>query len=1015
MKKIQKKTVQLPNFTLLSASAGSGKTTALTLRFLQLLLSDGIPNNGLRNILAVTFTNNAALEMKQRILEYLKRASFGDDEILDQMEEFIGLDRDLMIRRSGEEVDRILENYSDFQVQTIDSFLSRIMKSSALEFGLPPSFEVILSTDAILDEAFELLAEELGHDEEKRRLFEKIIDVVNKNQGSDRKFLWNPGEKLSGEVKKIYRRLASNAGESAPPPPKDAAKEMREKILNGLVSIGDEIARSGFAMSKKFENLVGLARKKDFDGIIGKKLSQPALLSSKEKKFQAVQKRIGEMQRELSEAEGEYHLAAAIGHYAPFVEVNRQLLGKIESVRRKRSEVALSEATKMLAGKISEMNLPEIYFSLGEQIYHFLIDEFQDTSPIQWAAIRPLVEESLGKSGSLFLVGDTKQAIFTFRGGDWQIMARMKGQEEFPSVRCQKLELNTNFRSSAAVVEFGKKVFHEIVPGQVEKEIADLSGLVSYKQEASGKAEGYVEVRKYDKPEDESGERPEKSAVMEIIRDCRKRGYDLGDISILTSRNQDVIAVSGWLNAEGIKFISHSSLDIRRRKIVGEIISLMKFLDSPVDDLSFASFLLSDIFAAELRSAGLQDEMRGFLFERRRAGKRQALYADFRESYPRLWERNFEHLFNMVGYLPIYDLGAEIFKRFNLFLNFSGESATLAKLLETINIYEGRGSLTLREFLVFADEESEEESWSISIPPTENAVTVMTIHKAKGLGFPVVIPLFYDVKPKYDSMVLCHGEDGIRLLHITQKETGQNEYLRENYERKETLRQLDELNRLYVALTRAQSEMYVLSVRDRPKKPSAFLPDEFTAGKKLAAGKRKKEEEKETRIIFPTASGISQSNNLTKISLRETRRGDFVHAVLEKIIFVGDSPEKQVRDAIEKTVSGRRGNFDPDEMFRTIYDFIRAEGVSGYFRPRPGRSVLAEQEIVAATGDLFRADRINLDDDAVTVIDFKTGSRNDRYAAQVRGYMALLSEKFAGRRIAGAIAYVDLGISQEVL
>src|SRR5207245_2505495 len=144
---------QLPDFTLVSASAGCGKTSALTYRFIQLLASRHIPNNGLRNILAITFTNNAASEMKQRILEYLKKAHFGDPEILSRLNGILSADDESLKARAGMLVDQILEEYSDFQVQTIDSFLARILKVSALEFGLRPDFTIALESRSILSEA----------------------------------------------------------------------------------------------------------------------------------------------------------------------------------------------------------------------------------------------------------------------------------------------------------------------------------------------------------------------------------------------------------------------------------------------------------------------------------------------------------------------------------------------------------------------------------------------------------------------------------------------------------------------------------------------------------------------------------------------------------------------------------------------------------------------------------------------------------------------------------------------
>ncbi len=171
----------LPDFTLVSASAGSGKTTALTRRFIQLLLSDRIPHNDLRNILAITFTNNAAAEMKQRILGDLKKAYFGDEEILSQFKNIVSLDEETIRKRAGALVDTILDQYSDFQVQTIDSFLSRVLTVSTLEFGLPPGFEIVLNGNQLLDEAFDHLMMKLVSDPPQRHLLEELLETSFRN------------------------------------------------------------------------------------------------------------------------------------------------------------------------------------------------------------------------------------------------------------------------------------------------------------------------------------------------------------------------------------------------------------------------------------------------------------------------------------------------------------------------------------------------------------------------------------------------------------------------------------------------------------------------------------------------------------------------------------------------------------------------------------------------------------------------------------------------------------------
>jgi len=183
-------TLALPNLTLVTASAGSGKTHTLTLRYLQLLLSTKIPFNNLKNILAMTFTNNAASEMKQRILTYLKYTILNaEKEEVRQICEVLSLDEETLRERASFRLNEILDNYSDFQVQTIDSFITRLLRVSALELGFSPDFQIVFDSKAILDDAFDVLFRDLSFDAEKQRLVERVLELVSETQDGKSKYL----------------------------------------------------------------------------------------------------------------------------------------------------------------------------------------------------------------------------------------------------------------------------------------------------------------------------------------------------------------------------------------------------------------------------------------------------------------------------------------------------------------------------------------------------------------------------------------------------------------------------------------------------------------------------------------------------------------------------------------------------------------------------------------------------------------------------------------------------------
>lgn len=1005
----------LPDFTLVSASAGSGKTHTLTLRALQLLLSDRIRPNDLQNILAATFTNNAALEMKQRIVGTLKEASFGNEKTIAQLREIVSLSPEALKARASSTVETIFDRYSDFQVQTIDSFLTRVLKVSALEFGLPPQFDLVLDSDALLDEAFSHFAQRLATDEQQRGLFEALIGLVNENRTGKQKFLWNPFDAVAKEVKNLYRRLALHSNSPSQNDARAAFQEIERELLGTIREIGTIARQSGFEISKNYAKILEDADAGNVHAFAAKSLGQSVLKKSRD--TAVIAQKLEALQEDAKALVAPYFLGYAQQYYQPYLQTHRLLLESIEAVKQLRSRIDLGDANRMLASSLQRQHVPEIYYSLGERISHFLVDEFQDTNPIQWSVLRPLIEESLSKHGSLFLVGDMKQAIYSFRGGDWQIMKRLlTGDESFPSAPCNNRTLPQNHRSAEAIVDFAKVVFHTNVPQQVGEAVAEMSGLRSFEQDVlpAAKGTGYVELQFFELPEEAPDVPPERTKLIEIVKGCRARGYAYRDIAILTPKNNHVVAVSGWLNAEGIRFLSHSSLDIRTRTITGEILSLLKFLDSPIDDLAFASVLLGRLFHGG--SVGVE-EMRDLLFRHRTSGgPRQALYTAFRTAYPDLWERRLEHLFNIVGYMPVYDLVSEIYKQFRVFNTFPEEEAALVKLLEMIREFETTGLNNLKDFLSHAEEESPDAKWDIAVAPGEDAVTVMTVHKAKGLGFPIVIALLYDAVPRSENMFIEEHDDAIELLRITKTSAEKSADLEVVYNKHKTLQLVDELNKLYVALTRARQELYVLSIKaTKGDYPSRYFPSEgYTKGVQKPLQKKEKSEQREMILAHPYTRGLRQAAGGHRIGLEETKRGDFIHNILARIEYAEPSIHDQVENALQSLGSDTRASFDLLSIKERILKLLLHNDLSTSFMRKEGRRVLNEQDITTAEGELYRIDRLVVDPEAVTVIDYKTGKENSEYRTQVQRYMTIARNLFPGRTVHGYLAYIDLNLVREL-
>ena len=1010
--------LKFPRVIVVDASAGAGKTTTLTQRLAQLLLSKRIPHNQLGSILAITFTNNAAVEMKQRVLGLLRNAALGDGETLADLRGLVSMkDHDLQVR-AKEVLEQILDRYSEFQVQTIDSFLSRVFKASALEFGFTPGFNVVIDSRPLLDEAFDSFAGEITEGSEAANLLRELAYKLLVMRQSEGKYLWNPYRELARQVKTLYAKIVSTA---LPLVEEDRTREYEEKgkrLCDLVEEVGRAIDNSNLVAAARFVIYRREANAGKIDRLLELQVPDPPATKSKSPQieFSKVMKSVEPLRNEIASLRNELIVLHAETYFGPYLETHRLLQKTLELVKRRRGEVDLGDITLRLAQFMNEGTVPDLYIALGEKVHHYLIDEFQDTAPIQWNSLVPLIENSLGVEGSLFVVGDTKQSIYGFRGADWRIMRDVREGKFFPSAPTEHLTLGTNYRSGERILKYTKTMFHEIVPLQIMTGAAEASGLSSFEQEPrpEAKGKGYVESVFI---EGETETRPEKEHILKIVQDCLKRGFALRDLAILTPENEDVVKVSGWLNERGHAFVPFSTLDIRTRKIIGELLAFLKFLDSPIDNLSFGSFLIGSLFAARLhadKKKTTPDHLRTFIFEHQRQREGRPLYALFREQYPDLWADYFGDLFTLSGYLPLYDLTTQASKRFGVFDLFPDEEAALVKLLEVVKEFEDRGMNSLREFIGFSQEISEDSDWNIEIPPDVNAVRIMTVHKAKGLDFRVVLVLLYDVALRSDRVYMEETEHGVRLVRLVKKQGEEDAHLRRLLVDRDLKNRVDQLNKLYVALTRAKDEMYVLAVQyPQSKEPSSFLPPKgFEPSKKPPVQPTALKEERTIGLLHHNF-GLNQVEEAVRIHLEETKRGDLVHSALARIMEAGDDLAATVQAAIEAECASRRIAPD-DALARTLIRCLEQSRLRGYFEPRKGRTILNEQEYARKDGQLFRMDRVVVDLNVVTVIDYKTGDEQEDYKEQVRNYMSILRDVYAGKEVKGILAYVDKGTVKSV-
>ena len=1008
--------IPFPHVTILKASAGSGKTYSLAQRFVQFLLSDKIPQNHLRNILAITFSNNAAKEMKERILSWLKDLYFRDPEKIEELSGIVSLKKEHLAEKAGATIDGILKNYTEFQVKTIDSFMTSIYKASAVNLGYSPDFDMVMAPEGMMAYAFNRFLRGVREKTPQAGFLKKLLEIILQSRGGESAYPWDPSKDFLEETVELYHQLSRIVKEVKVVDPERRIESVKEEIRETAEGLNAFIEKSGLTKSKgsSFHNILEMIRNNAFPDLIGKGLLTVPVIKPKKEGEMTRYEKISEQWDLLGNQIRKYIELYARSYYSPYLRTYEAFQDILEEVKKREGTIFIHDVNKTLSDYLDHEIVPDVYFRIGETIYHYLIDEFQDTSPIQWADLFPLIENSLSQGGSLFAVGDTKQAIYGFRNADYEIMKGLESSNPFSSALHNVKELEINYRSLEAVIDFSKTFFKKVIAHSDKyREPASRSGLIDYEQRVKEghKGSGYVEIVRCEKKEDEL---PEKKRIQDLIEELRGRGYSWSDIAILAYRNEDVVNITTWLNEADVPFISYSSLDIRTRKLTAEIVALLTFLDSPPDDLSFAGFILGDIFRKALEENEKVFDLNAvheFLFRNR---KKAPLYKPFREEFPDLWDIYFEALFKSTGYLPLYDLVSEIYRLYRIFDHFGEEEATLIKILEVIKNFEGEGRNNPGDFLRYAsDEEAGEPDWTIDVPAGINAVKVMTLHKAKGLGFPVVIILLYEEVPRGFKYILDEETDGVQLLKINQQIMKASGFLQEKYEEERLKDLVNKLNTLYVGFTRAEDELYIVGVQGTKNQfPIDLLKemDSQTGRKGVPRPRSPVTTQKRMELYHPPDPIRFPFEAVEEINLEERLRGEFIHRVL---YFVEDleNIEPELEQIIKRVNDELMTDYPVETMKRNLFEFLNQEETSPYFQAMPSRSVKKEQDFSDLRGNLFRMDRVIFEEDRVIVIDYKTGNGREaekEYISQLRNYMRILKEIYPGKNVEGVIAYVDL-------
>ncbi len=1041
---------------LYKASAGSGKTYQLTRQYLEVLFRE---EKNYSAILAVTFTNKAATELKDRILDELIKIGSGKLEKSDHFEylaDVLKRPEDLLIKRANKILSLILEDYSRFSIGTIDEFFQTILRSFARDLGISSAYQVELNADRLIEEAIESLIVKASIDAE---LFSWMQDGISEKieEGQAWRKFQKELFKLGSEI--LKEKLAPVVIN----PDKDIFSQQKIKDLRKLLFS----RRSSF--KKRLDEIsnevsdVLLKENFEFSDFIGKGSGPVAfLINLRNEKYEigAKRKYVDESQAWLAKNTGKLDVPRAnkmvdvflrplfvkvldiIDLEYPIIKLSEKLnkelsrLGLMSALASEMIDISkekdlflISFTNPIIAKLVRDNPAPFIYERTGHYFKHYMIDEFQDTSTLQWNNFLPLIKESLAAGGYNMLVGDPKQSIYRWRNSNWKLIDSLVASD-LASFKINNQTLDKNFRSREAIIDFNNQLFSRAGQKVADQLRIELKGVDSIAGQQINSIENVYEdvkqtfgksrkgglVRVLFTPKDDYLSFPSHFDLLpEIIEDFQiNRGYTPGDIVFLVRKNDEASEIIRYFMAfktsakarSGCVYdaVSAESLRLDSSPVIRTIVAYFELENSP-DDRS-----LLNRFALEYISS------RSDKFDQTRIVS--LAHANPAELFEYLEIKNFDSFVertNKLGFAEKIEFLITTF-RFN---QLAGELPFILSFKENFyDEFNDSGDPTLKDFL----------NWWIDIgsaklvPMNENvnAMRVMSIHKAKGLEFPVVILtncawtfdhhssnapiLWMDTSgTPFDSVPILPFKYGKDLLGSP---------FEQQYVDEKSQTYLDNLNLMYVALTRAIDHLYVFVPRKEKHRgfgvgdilETIVAPDEsnyyeFGDSETAKIHFAEKQGEASNNFYYPAKREFEKIANDSRKS-PELKRGSVLHRMLERIITINDLD--QVID--EMYDSGEIGKESGESFKRQITNFISRPELIDFFTG--SGEVFNERSFLVPGQGEYRADRVIVYDDRVVVLEYKTGHIEGRHQEQLKRYLSGL-KKMGYQEVEGYLLYID--------
>lgn len=922
---------------IFKASAGSGKTHTLSKTYLDLLLKAD-SKTAYRNILAVTFTNKATEEMKERILRDLAEEGKTNPRA-----------REILIN--------LLHDYGSFSVSTIDKFFQQALRAFSRELGSSGNYQIELDKASLTKEAMDRVLDDLTEkDKDLLGWFTKQLETALDNGESFHleSSLYEMAEEF-GDVNEKFtydKKKLTELKEKCKEIVDTFHKDVYENALCIDTTTWGKTAAKGLAQyagaqtkykdSVKAANATTLAKLAETAGCE----AMYALMNPQGRRWK------------------EYRTARMVEKVIFTLGLAEEFYSKLAIIEEEKGVISLDESTSLLRDIIDGSDAPFIYEKLGVRFNHFLLDEFQDTSVVQWENFKPLLANSVSEGYSNIIVGDVKQSIYRWRNSDWNLLDK-EIEENFKG-KVEVITLKENWRSTQSIVNFNNEFFTFAADNLG---LSNIYADVKQEVKVEDSQEGCVTV---DFCEDEL------EMIDGYIEQAVAAGAKMSDMAILLRTNGEGKKVAEYLLSKGYSVISDDSLDLKSSLIIRKIVSYLHSLCNNSDSLN--TYLSESLeIDSEREYHSLLDLVDGVI-------------KDLSETHPD---------------------------------EIKGQTLFIQSFMDDILEWTSIHGNDLRQYL----KHWEESKIAISSPNDPNAIRITTVHKSKGLAFPIVIfPFAEKVGLFKEDTLWCHldsdaemGESFNSIFPVVLGKSSGDSFFSESLKNEMEMQRIDNLNIFYVCLTRARKEMHIIAKnppkslidgKSSPNDLSQLLylyceQNGYTFGSPYRWNEASKKEdseieefdaEYETYGMNPEAcsrrfvasseawdyfseEGIGQSKRL---------RGIAQHALLSRIRTSDDAPEvlrsiePQTRELLLERISAHSEWFSPE------------------------LKTLNEVAIIDSFGNTNRPDRVLVDEEGrVTVIDFKFGEEDEKYSGQVRRYMRLFREMGYGE-VSGYIWYVPI-------